>query len=516
MASIIKDKARVFNANQFLNLFSGGSVAIWNSGTVYSNNDIVINNSREYVATTSGTSGATPPTHTTGSLSDGGVIWQHVKPALVTNFYDNNIFLTFGKDTEWDNELIPPQAENNLSKDFIDMSNLLFLKKQNAGNASMGIKRNLWSTGIIYDNYSVDVELDTIDYYVTNSSNRIYICIDNNGGIQSVSEPTDITTTIQSFKTGDGYTWKYMGEVSDINFVTNDYVPVKKVLSDNGSDQWEIQQNAKPNSLTIVGIDDAGATFPTAIPTINIIGSAIGTATLTADVLTEITLTDVGGDYVIPPYVAVTPDASDLASHQPTITVIETAGEVTGFTILNAGQYNTANAVTATISGGSGCTIDPVFTDYTLTGFTITSVDGGTGYSNTDTVTLDDGNGNTEAHDLILTPKLGTSNGLGSNLLEDCNAKYIIMNENLVDDETGYFATTDTFRQILVLVDPVDFNGDPASASRYYGPASTGYAGASANTKIRSGSGSLIYIDNIEVIQRTSNQQENIKIILKF
>jgi len=519
VASIIKDKARVFNANQFLNLFSTGSEQAWKSGVIYDINEICINNGREYVATTSGTSGATPPTHVSGVLSDGGVSWQHVKTALATNFYDNNLFMSLGYTDPWADEDNPPQAMNYTENDFNDLNASLFMKKLGADNASMAIKRNQWSSGMVYDNYVTNVELDTLDYYVTNNANRIYICIDNNSGVTSIAEPTDINTTVDSFKTGDGYTWKYMGEVTNENFITIDYVPVIKALYDNGTHQWEIQQNSKPNSLLSVNVTEGGAIFNGGIPTINIEGSAIGIATLSAGFLTEVTLSDVGSDYTTSPYCAVIPQGqADIDAHQPTINLVTSGGVVTGFTIVNGGQYNTANAIEASIDSGtgSGCTIEPVFAGFTLTGFTITSVDGGVNYSDSDTIIMNDPTETNEAHDVILNANVGTASGLGSNMLEDCNAKYIIINENMIGDEAGYFDTSEDFRQVLLVVDPLDMNGAVASTLRYYGPAGSGYSGAANNEKVQPGTGSLIYVDNIEAIQRTSNQQENVKIILKF
>jgi len=520
VASIIKDKARVFNANQFLNLFSSGSTQTWKAGGIYTTNDVVINNSREYVATTSGTAGGTPPTHTTGNVSDGGVMWQYVKPAKVTNFYNNNVFMSLGKTTNWPDEQNPPQAMNYTEQDYNDLSDSVFMKKLGSANAAIGIMRNQWTSGLFYDSYVTNVELDTIKYYVTNASNRIYICIDNNGGlIPSTSEPTDTNTTIQSFKTGDGYTWKYMGSVSDLNFIATDYVPVAKILNDNGSDQWEIQQNSAPNSLMFVDVLQSGSVFIDGIPTVDIEGTAVATATLSSNVLTEITLTDVGANYTKPPYCAIIPQVgTDRDNHQPIITtIVDGGGAVTGFDITNAGQYNNGvYPVTATVTSGSGtgCVITPLFTGFVLTGFTI--VNPGSNYTNSDTVNLNDGDGDVEAHDVIIEANVGTSSGLGSNILEDCNAKYIILNDDLIGNEAGYFDTDIGFRQVMLVVDPYDNSGDIASALRYYGPSGTGYAGASDNQKVSPGTGSLIYVDNIEVIERTTNQQENVKIILKF
>ena len=111
---------------------------------------------------------------------------------------------------------------------------------------------------------------------------------------------------------------------------------------------------------------------------------------------------------------------------------------------------------------------------------------------------------------------MGNNDGLGSNILEDCNAKYIIIKDDIIGDESGMIEEDVTFRQILLVVDPTDNDGSDATALTYMGPTNTNYGATANNMKIKTGSGSQIYTDNIEAIQRTENQQENIKIILKF
>ena len=50
----------------------------WATGTTYARYDKVTNGGRLYQALNSGTSGATPPTHTSGDVSDGTVSWRHL------------------------------------------------------------------------------------------------------------------------------------------------------------------------------------------------------------------------------------------------------------------------------------------------------------------------------------------------------------------------------------------------------------------------------------------------------
>ena len=55
--------------------------ATWTTGTVYSANAYTFYNGNYYQTTAGGTSGATPPTHTSGSVSDGGVTWTYYNGA---------------------------------------------------------------------------------------------------------------------------------------------------------------------------------------------------------------------------------------------------------------------------------------------------------------------------------------------------------------------------------------------------------------------------------------------------
>jgi len=64
--------------------------ATWTASTAFSAGDYTFYNENYYTTTSGGTSGSTPPTHTSGSISDGGVTWT---------FYDGS-YETFLKDTD--------------------------------------------------------------------------------------------------------------------------------------------------------------------------------------------------------------------------------------------------------------------------------------------------------------------------------------------------------------------------------------------------------------------------------
>lgn len=59
-----------------------GSYAAWVTATVYAASAGVVNAGNSYATLAGGTSGATPPTHTSGTVSDGGVLWQYMGAAV--------------------------------------------------------------------------------------------------------------------------------------------------------------------------------------------------------------------------------------------------------------------------------------------------------------------------------------------------------------------------------------------------------------------------------------------------
>lgn len=62
----------------------------WAQGNVTTSGDYTIYNNRYYIAQNSGTNSSTPPTHTTGTVSDGTINW----------LYTDNPYTTFLKDTD--------------------------------------------------------------------------------------------------------------------------------------------------------------------------------------------------------------------------------------------------------------------------------------------------------------------------------------------------------------------------------------------------------------------------------
>ena len=63
----------------------------WTTSTLFTTNSYCFYNGNYYFTTAGGTTGATPPTHTTGSVSDGGVTWDYYNGAYSTFLADTDV-----------------------------------------------------------------------------------------------------------------------------------------------------------------------------------------------------------------------------------------------------------------------------------------------------------------------------------------------------------------------------------------------------------------------------------------
>jgi hypothetical protein len=118
------------------------------------------------------------------------------------------------------------------------------------------IPRYNWVINTVYDVYDqTDADLYSKEFYVVTDKYEVYKCINNNGGANSYVKPT-LTSTSGTFKTGDGYVWKYMYSIdssSNTKFTTTNYIPV--------STNSAVQGNATPGSIDVIKITDGGNSY---------------------------------------------------------------------------------------------------------------------------------------------------------------------------------------------------------------------------------------------------------------
>jgi hypothetical protein len=321
MTAIIKNDVRVFNANQFINAFSKKNYTVWETATAYSAGDIVVNGSYKYIASSSGTSGATPPTHTSGSASDGAVDWMFVEVAANTSFFENNLYVAIGKVDEWTAEPTPDAPLDDDATKYPDLASVLSAKRLESNSVSYAIQRFDWVSGMAVVQYDPTVESFAYAnaFYVFTDENNIYKCLHNHNGSVSTSKPTG--TAVDPFITADSFVWQYMGTVDAsqaIQFLTSGYIPVSKKLADDSSAQWNVQQNAKKGSVSTVTVTDGGTGYTTATVTFDAAPAggtdAQGIAIINGGVVEEIQVTTVGEGYETTPAIVITGDGADATA----------------------------------------------------------------------------------------------------------------------------------------------------------------------------------------------------------
>ena len=197
-----------------------------------------------------------------------------------TNAYYSFIGLTNATDfsSTWDQN--PPSPKDNFDEENKYWDSMVALKKINSQDVRQVITKRTWSSGTTYDMYRHDysrsntakvsgaTNLYSASYFVINSDFRVYICLhngispDNPNGKPSLDEPTFTDLEPRSAGTsGDGYIWKYLYSIKPseiVKFESTDFMPVPQDWT-TGTDNATVRDNAVDGSIKIATITNRGA-----------------------------------------------------------------------------------------------------------------------------------------------------------------------------------------------------------------------------------------------------------------
>lgn len=173
-----------------------------------------------------------------------------------------NLYLTIGRPGPWTGNV--PNANTSYTTTTEVWQNLYGGKKIVGSDFSHVVPRYNWTSGVKYDQWDHTRDYDAnSNFYVLTSANNVYKCISNNYGIASTTEPTSISTT-NITQTMDGYKWKFMYNISvneQNRFLTDSHMPVKTLTIDNDSLQWDVQQNAVKGAIYHIDVIDGGTGY---------------------------------------------------------------------------------------------------------------------------------------------------------------------------------------------------------------------------------------------------------------
>jgi len=185
--------------------------------------------------------------------------------------------------TNWDEN--PPAPKDNFNEENSYWNTMIALKKINSSDVRQVIPKKTWSSGTTYDMYRHDYSRTNIAkvsgatnlysafYFVMNSEYRVYICLQNGmtpetpNGKPSLDEPffTDLEPRAAG-SSGDGYIWKYLYTIKPadvVKFESTDFIPVPTNWA-TSSDNSAVRQNAVDGSIKIVAITNRGVGIGTA------------------------------------------------------------------------------------------------------------------------------------------------------------------------------------------------------------------------------------------------------------
>ena len=476
--------------------------------------------------------------------------------------------------SDWDTD--PPAPKDNFDQENDYWDTMVALKKINTADASQVVPKRSWSSGTAYDMYRHDysrtntakisgsTSLYLANYFVMNSDFRVYICLhngidpDNPTGRASLDEPTFTDLEPRSAgNSGDGYIWKYLYTIKPsevVKFESTQYMPVPRDWT-TASDNAAVRDNAVDGSIKIVTITDRGAGLGTANATytgVPIRGDGSGAeCTIVIDgnqQVGQVIVSNQGSDYT---YANVDLDGGGVptGTTRPSLEVIippqgghgaDIYRELGAYNVLLYSRIENDNENPDFITGNQIARVGVVENPEQFGSSTILSSDKasalsalrlvGTGYS-TATFTADSyftqtvGTGATAVGRVV---SYDQTTGVLKFWQDRSLAGFNTVGTAQTQPQYGYelqeFTSTPSGDGSLTITPSTGSN--LTIDSNFTGISTiinnrTYYLGQSfvsgiANPEVKKHSGNIIYVDNRPSITRSSNQKEDIKVILQF
>ena len=470
----------------------------------------------------------------------------------------------------------PPAPKDNFDQENDYWNSMIALKKINVTDVRQVVPKRIWSSGTTYDMYRHDYSRTNIapvsgstnlynsNFYVLNSDYRVYICLQNGTtpenalGRPSLDEPTFVDLEPKTAGTsGDGYVWKYLYTIKPadiVKFDSTQFLPVPNDWS-TSNDTSLVRENAVDGSIKIATIKNRGVGLGTANSTytrVPIQGDGSGaecTITIDGDSKVDtINVSSQGSGYT---FGTVNFEAGGVpvGTTRPVFDVITTPQgghgadiyrELGAYSVLLYSRIENDNENPDFITGNQFSRIGIVENPNSPAGGSVLTIDKasavtalkltGVGYSSA-----------TFTADSLVTQTVGTEQtAVGKVVNYDSNTGVL----KLWQDRSVAGFTTAGIGQI----NPTygyslnDFTGTPSGDGTLAITPSTGlplnidstfsdnkttinnriyylgmdFSSGVASPEVKQHSGNIIYVDNRPSITRSSNQKEDIKVILQF
>ena len=376
-------------------------------------------------------------------------------------------YIVLSKSTAWANDAAPGTplntehfADHTFHKEFI--SGKLITRS----NASHVVRRVNWVSGTVYEQYDhMTADMFDKDFYVITDEHNVYKCLFNNKDAKSTSKPVGVS--ISPITLSDGYTWKYMYTITSDEaekFLTQEFMPVKFLTSDNLTRQWDVQQNAIDGSIDAIEITNIGSDYRAY--TEGAVTRIVNTTAVQLATTANTSQDDHYKDSAF--YVRSGTGAGQVKVIQSYDAASRTAVFANAFTTplttggLTPSLYKISPQVKITSPDGTGAiaisSIDA--TSNTIANVVMINVGSGYTRANVEIIAKSEHGSNATARALI-----SPYGGHGNNAVKELGAEKIMLNSLFVGTESNTVAQDVTFRQVAMIKDPLFANGTQANAS---------------------------------------------------
>ena len=384
---------------------------------------------------------------------------------------DTNLYVYIGRPQAWPDEQTPPNVLETLDTEYNIWHDMTAMKRVSEPDIILGFRRINWVEDTVYDEYSDQDDLSTLDYYVYTDEKKIYKCISNNGGVPSTVKPTHTVANIT--KTVDGYRWKYMYTLSDSlarKFSVGDYLPV--------SEDSFIQSQATVGSIEHLKIISGGSGYPisasvdndTEIP-IYILGDGNEVSTATCNLVTvggvvqSASVVNQGNGYPIAPETNIPVMIRQVSS---------TGAVETAFGTITTGLTGQVTNVDIVIGGTGYVNGSAIIVLSSCYGYAETNSSGV--IINTEIATARAGENFRKAKAIVVANPITVANirpvispfkGHGASPERELLAKYVLINLSFAYDEgDGDFTVENNFRRIGLIENPLAYGTSTLASSR--------------------------------------------------
>lgn len=487
---------------------------------------------------------------------------------------DLNIGLIFiGRSEEYANVLSIDSITDTVKEEKTIWNNMIATLEIAPGDVELVIPKRTWSSNTIYKQFDDTIkisELATPDdannigaFYVYTSNGSVYKCLSNNNSANSTIEPTgDYTTSNGFIYTADDYVWKYMYNVKNTNrFLTTNWIPVPYSLDviSTASDYTLSEDSLIDGALNLIVVEDGGSGY---IHTTHNYSYTSNIGYLTVTDLTNVaTGMSVSGTGIL--------SGTYITSINSSLNRIYLSYNTT-----NTGTSFTTTTRVAIAGDGTGATAQVSLNGDSIEKIIINSIGSGYSYANVSiygtsnnaivrpVLPIKYGNGYSPAielyaKDLMIVKTIGAVDSTEGGVIPDDLSfrqygilmnphKYNSMNDVtyttansvmsqttdvIVTDGTDYVQyeyvyqgtnfITSTFSGLVVSqgnnkIRLTNVRGTPEIGALLKGNTVSRPVVSYTNPELQPYSGDILYVNNIDAIERASGQSEELKFIIKL